>query len=145
MSLTVFRKSYASIPMFILTIENPVFGEDGARRWFETQQYAIKRIGAISKAEAIECEYRQLPGKIIVSVPKTDPDYQKANDLKKEYDALRQLNISEATYVEDGKVGESYVGAIIDVAGQATFHPTKYVDIHYLFIENIHINTDDYT
>ena len=103
-----------------------VYGTDGARRWFDSQQYALERIGAISQGEGIECEYRQLPGQIIVSVPKTSPEYNNANDLKKEYDALQQVGIT-ASYIEDGRVGESYTGAIIEVPKQATFHPTKYV------------------
>ncbi|KAF8470785.1 FAD dependent oxidoreductase-domain-containing protein [Kalaharituber pfeilii] len=104
-----------------------LFGENGARHWFDSQQYALERVGAIAKAEGIDCEYRQLPGKIIVSVPKTDPGYDKANDLKKEFDALQQIGV-RVQYTEEGKVGDAYVGAVIEAPKQATFHPTKYLN-----------------
>lgn len=63
---------------------------------------------------------------MIVQVPDTDPSYSKKNDLLKEYEACKRLGIS-AKYVEKGRVGEAYTGAILEFSKQATFHPTKQV------------------
>lgn len=63
---------------------------------------------------------------MIVQVPDTDPSYSKKNDLLEEYEACKKLGIN-AKYVEKGRVGEAYSGAILEFSKQATFHPTKQV------------------
>lgn len=72
------------------------------------------------------CEYRQLPGYVIVQVPDTDPSYAKKNDLSKEYEACINFGIN-VNYVENGRVGEVYTGAILEFPKQAAFHSTKQV------------------
>lgn len=105
-------------------LSTPAFGEDGARKAFDSHQYALERVGEVAAAEGIECEYRQLPGHVIVQVPDTDASYGKKNDLPKEYEACKQLGIN-VSYVEKGRVGEAYTGAVLEFPKQATFHPTK--------------------
>lgn len=100
------------------------FGEDGARKAYESHQYAIDRIGEIAKKEGIDCEYRKLKSVMIVDVPETDPGYAKANDFPEEVEAYKKLGI-EHNYVEHGKIGDKYTGAIFEHPNQAAFHPTK--------------------
>ncbi|KAI5803742.1 gamma-glutamylputrescine oxidoreductase [Geopyxis carbonaria] len=103
------------------------FGEEGARKAFDSHQYALERIGEIAAAEGIECEYRQLPGKVIVSKSETAAEYDKENDLADEVAALQTLNIPYK-YEEHGRVGEAYTGGVLEFQKQATFHPTKYLN-----------------
>lgn len=104
----------------------PAFGEGGAKKAFDSHQYALEHVGEVAAKEAIECEYRQLPGYVIVEVPDTDPSYAKKNDLPTEYEACKKLGI-DINYVEKGCVGEAYTGAILEFPRQATFHPIKQV------------------
>ncbi|RPA99868.1 FAD/NAD(P)-binding domain-containing protein [Choiromyces venosus 120613-1] len=103
------------------------FGEDGARKAFESHQYALERVGDISKHEGIECEYRNIPGLVIVEVPDTDPSYAEKNDLPQEYEACKKLGVN-VNYIPNGKLGEAYTGAILEFPRQATYHPTKYLN-----------------
>lgn len=100
------------------------YGEDGARKAYESHQYGIDRIGEISKKEGIDCEFRKLKSVMIVDVPETDPSYQKMNDFPEEVEAYKKLGI-EHSYVERAKVGDSYTGAVFEHPNQGTFHPTK--------------------
>lgn len=103
------------------------FGEEKARMAWDSHNWALHRVGEIAKAEGIECEYRLLPGQIIVSVPESDKSYDKQNDLPTERDALKKLNIPHK-YIEHTKVGAAYEGALLQYEDQATFHPTKYLN-----------------
>lgn len=100
------------------------FGEKGARTAYDSHSWALHRIGEIAKAEGIECEYRKHSAKLIVSVPMGDPGYEKANDLAKEAEALKKLDIPHI-YTEHAKVGAAYEGGVLEYTDQATFHPTK--------------------
>ncbi|KAF8541003.1 hypothetical protein BDD12DRAFT_908971 [Trichophaea hybrida] len=79
-----------------------VFGEDGAKKAFDSHQYALERVEEISKAEGIDCEYHEV-------------------------EALKKLGIKH-NYENKGKIGEAYTGAILEFPHQATFHPTKYLN-----------------
>lgn len=101
------------------------FGEQGAKYAFESHQWALERVGTISRNEGIDCEYRILPGIMIVEVPDTDPKYSKKNDLPDEVEALKKLGIPHK-YYPNGSVGKAYTGAVLEFEQQGAFHPTKY-------------------
>lgn len=101
-------------------------GKDKARLVYESHQYAVNRVGEISKKLGIDCEYRKLPAVIINNVSIGNKDYDKENDLPKEYDALKELGIP-CSFQEQGKLGDSYKGSLLRIEDQATFHPTKYL------------------
>jgi len=102
-------------------------GVDETKLVYESHQYAIKRVGQIAEKHGIECEYVQLPAKVIVSVPSTDPSYENKNDLAGEPEAYRQIgHESMAEYAQNGDLG-AYTGGILTTKGEAKFHPTKYL------------------
>lgn len=103
------------------------FGEDGARKAFDSHQYALEHVGEVAAAEGIDCEYRTLPGYQIVEVPDSHPDYSSKNDLPQELEACKKLGIN-VNYNEKGSIGEAYTGAVLEWPKQATFHPTKYLN-----------------
>lgn len=96
------------------------FGEDGARKVYESHQYAVNRVGEIAKELNIDCEYRKLSAKIIKAP-------EEENDLKKEHDTLQSLSIP-STYSDSEKVGAQYNGPVLTIEQQGTFHPTKYLN-----------------
>ncbi|KAK6513173.1 hypothetical protein TWF506_009337 [Arthrobotrys conoides] len=102
-------------------------GIEHARLIYESHQYAIKRVGEISKKYGIECEYDELPGWVMVQVASTNHDYDAKNDLKGEPEALAKLGYQDRVeYVETEKLGP-YVGAMLKIKGEGKFHPTKYL------------------
>lgn len=96
-----------------------IFGEDGAKKAYESHQYAVERVGEIAKELGIDCEYRHLPAKIIKAP-------EEKNDLQDEYEAMQKLGIP-SKYEESAKLGANYQGPILTVERQGTFHPTKYL------------------
>ena len=59
-----------------------------------------------------------------MGVPDTNPQYPKMNDIPQEAGALKELGINY-NYVQKGKAGKAYTGAVLEFPHQATFHPTK--------------------
>lgn len=106
-------------------------GDDGAKMAAQSHTWAIDRVGEISKKLGIECEYRYLPGYEISQYPVGHPEHAKeVKEIKQEVEKARSLGMN-ATYQEglvvkgwDGQIDQRD-GAVF--AGQATFHPTKYL------------------
>ncbi|KAL8923193.1 MAG: hypothetical protein Q9208_004756 [Pyrenodesmia sp. 3 TL-2023] len=106
-------------------------GKDGAQMAVDSHTYAINRVGEISKKLGIECEYRQLPGYDISQYERGQDGHQEdVEDFKEEAKIMRELGM-DARYQEgfavrgwDGKVDQRDAQVY---AGQATFHPTKYI------------------
>ncbi|CCG84726.1 protein of unknown function [Taphrina deformans PYCC 5710] len=95
------------------------FGESGAKLAYESHQYAVNRVGEISRELNIDCEYRKLPAKIIKAP-------EEENDLQDEYEATQKLGLP-SSYNASEQVGDLYKGPTLTVNDQGTFHPTKYL------------------
>lgn len=94
------------------------FGEEGAKKIWQSHGYAVHRVGEIAKEVGIECDYKNLPA-VLIKAPGEE------NDLEKEYKVLQKLGIP-SSYQEDGKVGEGYHGPVLRIEQQGRFHPTEY-------------------
>ncbi|KAF3927989.1 hypothetical protein ABW20_dc0110528 [Dactylellina cionopaga] len=102
-------------------------GVDHAKMIYESHQYAIKRVGEIAKNLDIDCEYEELPGKVIVNVSSTNSSYDKENDLAGEPEALDQIGYPDRVkYAGNESIGP-YSGGVLTLEGEAKFHPTKYL------------------
>ncbi|KAF2830382.1 DAO-domain-containing protein [Ophiobolus disseminans] len=106
-------------------------GDKGARLAAESHQWALNRVGELSKQHGIECEYRQLPGYDFSQYPKGTKEH--ADDIRtiiEEGRKAKEVGL-EAEYKEGFKL-RGWDGAIdqsdaVIYANQATFHPTKYL------------------
>lgn len=76
-----------------------IFGEDGAKKIWESHSYAVSRVGEIATKLDIECDYQRLPATLIKATGEE-------NDLEKEYKVLQDLNIP-SSYTENGKFGDN--------------------------------------
>ena len=100
-------------------------GVENAKLIYESHQYAIKHVGEIAKRHGIDCEYEELPGRVIVQVPSTNRDYDKMNDLVGEPDAFKAMGYeNRVKYAENETLGP-YSGAMLKIEGEGKFHPTK--------------------
>ncbi|KAJ9664931.1 hypothetical protein H2201_004983 [Coniosporium apollinis] len=105
-------------------------GDEGAKAAADSHQWALNRVGQISKQLGIECEYRHLPGYEISQYPRGHPKHaEEIAGLKEECEKARSLGLN-ATYEEgfavkgwDGQIDQRDALVFWD---QATFHPTKY-------------------
>ncbi|KAL2395998.1 hypothetical protein ABEF93_003282 [Exophiala dermatitidis] len=108
------------------------FGRDGAKIAAESHNWAINHVGEVSKELGIDCEYRKLPGYNISQYPKGTKEHdEEIETLKEEVKVAQEIGL-DAKYVEgatirgwDGKPDQRDA-AIYN--GQATFHPTKYLN-----------------
>ncbi|KAJ9658328.1 hypothetical protein H2198_003758 [Neophaeococcomyces mojaviensis] len=106
-------------------------GKEGAKIAAESHDWALKRVGEISKELGIECEYRMLKGYDISQFVKGTKEHD--DDMKEivqDMEAAREAGL-DAHYVQDFAI-KGWDGNIDqrDAAvfeQQATFHPTKYV------------------
>jgi len=107
-------------------------GQSGARMAADSHTWAIDRVGEISKALNIECEYRKLPGYQISQYPRGDRKHdEEVEGLKSEVEEAKSLELDAefrpglAIKGWDGKIDQTD-GAVFN--GQATFHPTQYLN-----------------
>ncbi|KAH7396935.1 FAD dependent oxidoreductase-domain-containing protein [Phaeosphaeria sp. MPI-PUGE-AT-0046c] len=106
-------------------------GDKGAKAAADSHNWALNRVGEISKQLGIECEYRQLPGYDFSQYPKGTKEH--ADDVEtliEEGQKAKELGL-QVEYKEgfklkgwDGDIDQS--DAVI-YGNQATFHPTKYL------------------
>ncbi|KAF5005424.1 hypothetical protein FDECE_8128 [Fusarium decemcellulare] len=107
-------------------------GESGAKVAAESHAWARERVGEISKALEIECEYRKLPAYEISQYPISEHKHDvELRELRDEESLQRKLGI-EVTFDEHLAV-RGWDGAIDQRGGlilrnQAAFHPTKYLN-----------------
>ncbi|UPL03143.1 hypothetical protein LCI18_014077 [Fusarium solani-melongenae] len=107
-------------------------GESGAKVAAESHAWARERVGEISKALGIECEYRKLPAYEISQYTAEDAKHDdELRELREEEAMQRKLGL-EVTF-DDKLTVRGWNGAIdqrggLVVHNQATFHPTKYLN-----------------
>ncbi|KAH0299873.1 FAD dependent oxidoreductase, partial [Aureobasidium melanogenum] len=106
-------------------------GDKGALMHFESHDWAIKRVGEISKELGIECEYRTLPGYNISQYPRGDKHHEEDVKMLKEEIAYSKTLGMDAEWKE-GYAIKGWTGQVDqrDAAvfyNQGTFHPTKYL------------------
>ncbi|KAJ9656296.1 hypothetical protein H2198_005071 [Neophaeococcomyces mojaviensis] len=106
-------------------------GKDGARLAAESHQWALERVGAISKELGIECEYRTLPGynfsQFTHGTKEHDDDIKEIlEDMKAAQEAGLDVKYLEG-YALKGWDGKPDQRDAIKFENQATFHPTKYL------------------
>jgi glycine/D-amino acid oxidase-like deaminating enzyme len=106
-------------------------GDKGAAVVFESHDWAIKRVGEISRELGIECEYRILPGYNVSQYPRGDKHHEEDIKMLKEDIALSKTYGMDAEWKEgyaikgwNGQVDQRDAAAYYN---QGTFHPTKYV------------------
>ena len=104
---------------------------EGAKNAAASHQWALERVGELSKKLSIECEYRQLPAYELSQYEKRDKKHAEEMDVLKEEVELAKKFGMAISYQEnltvkgwDGKVDQRDA-AVFEV--QATFHPTKYL------------------
>lgn len=106
-------------------------GDKGAKAAAESHTWALNRVGEISKQLGFECEYRHLPGYDFSQYPKSDKNH--AEDMKSVIeDGQKAKELGIATEYKEGFKLKGWEGTpdqsdAVIFAGQATFHPTKYV------------------
>ena len=106
-------------------------GDKGAKLAADSHQWALSRVGEISKQLGIECEYRHLPGYDFSQYPKGTKEH--ADDIKtliEEGRKAKEVGL-QAEYKEGFKL-KGWEGSIdqsdaVIYPNQATFHPTKYL------------------
>jgi glycine/D-amino acid oxidase-like deaminating enzyme/nitrite reductase/ring-hydroxylating ferredoxin subunit len=106
-------------------------GESGAKVAAESHQWALKRVGEISRELGIECEYRVIPDYEISQYEKGNSKHEdEMRQLKEDLEKASKLGL-RTSYREgyaikgwDGKVDQRDVAVWEE---QATFHPTKYL------------------
>jgi len=106
-------------------------GDDGAKRAADSHSWAIERVGEVSKELNIDCEYRKLPGYQVSQYERGDPKHnEEIEQLKQEVSKAKALGMNAefkegfAVHGWDGKKDQRDAAVF---AGQATFHPTKYL------------------
>lgn len=105
-------------------------GFHGAKIAAESHGWAIDRVGEITKALGIDCEYRRLPAYEFSQYDRGDPKHElEIHGLKKEVELAQKLGLN-AIFREglavpgwDGKPDQRDGAVFYD---QATFHPTRY-------------------
>lgn len=96
-------------------------GDEGAKAAADSHQWALNRVGQISKQLGIECEYRHLPGYEISQYPRGHPKHaEEISGLKEECEKARSLGLN-ATY-EEGFAVKGWDGQIDQVC--RTFAPS---------------------
>lgn len=105
-------------------------GDKGAKAAADSHQWALNRVGEISKQLGIECEYRQLPAYDFSQYPRGSKEH--ASDVetlieegRKAKELGLQTEYQEGFLVKGWDSSVDHRDAVI-YAGQATFHPTKY-------------------
>ncbi|KAI6089584.1 DAO-domain-containing protein [Hypoxylon rubiginosum] len=107
-------------------------GESGAKAAADSHTWALNRVGEIAEELGIDCEYRHLPGYRVSQYQRGSEEWKKdIEGIREDVEMARKLGI-DATFDKDLTVKgwdgkpDQRGGAIF--AGQAAFHPTKYVN-----------------
>lgn len=95
-------------------------GHDLARLFYESQSTAIDRIEAIQQTERVACDFRRVDGFLFPSSATQEAD------LERELDAALQIGVAVERTTGLPFAGFSASPAL-RYAGQATFHPLKYL------------------
>ncbi|MQV97879.1 FAD-dependent oxidoreductase [Sinorhizobium medicae] len=95
-------------------------GHDLARLFYESQSAAIDRIEAIQQTERVACDFRRVDGFLFPSSAAQEAD------LERELDAALQIGVEVERTTGLPFAGFSASPAL-RYAGQATFHPLKYL------------------
>ncbi|MBV8186378.1 MAG: FAD-dependent oxidoreductase [Alphaproteobacteria bacterium] len=96
-------------------------GIEAARSWYRSQSAAVDRIESVCRAEEIDCDFKRVDG-LLFAAREDDVEY-----LRKELDAARSAGLSDAEWVDAGRI----VGGdrpAIRFPRQARFHPVKYLN-----------------
>ncbi|KAJ9628492.1 hypothetical protein H2203_002391 [Taxawa tesnikishii (nom. ined.)] len=108
------------------------FGDKGAAIAAESHTWALEHVGDVAKELGIECEYRKLPGYEISQYERGEKGHDDdIKELKEEVAYTKSLGMDTEWRDNltikgwDGKKDQRD-GAVFN--GQATFHPTKYVN-----------------
>ena len=95
------------------------FGEETARKYFQANENAVRKIQEIIQSNNIDCDFKKESSYL----------YSVNNDelikLKEEYEALKKIN-PKAIWVENSSLPFNILGAI-EFKDQASFNPYKYV------------------
>ncbi|KAL0942700.1 FAD dependent oxidoreductase [Colletotrichum truncatum] len=110
-------------------------GKDGAKAAAESHTWALNYVGEVSQKLGIDCEYRKLPGYMISQYARNDPKHaEDLEEVKQEVEFAKELGLDvefregltvKGWSAEPGRPDQRD-GAIWH--GQATFHPTKYLN-----------------
>ncbi|EXJ85446.1 hypothetical protein A1O1_05810 [Capronia coronata CBS 617.96] len=108
------------------------FGRDGAKIAAESHGWAIDHVGEVCKELGIDCSYRKLKAYNISQYPKGTKEHDdEIKELKEEVKIARELGL-DGKFVEgaaipgwDGPIDQRDAAIF---SGQATFHPTKYLN-----------------
>jgi glycine/D-amino acid oxidase-like deaminating enzyme/nitrite reductase/ring-hydroxylating ferredoxin subunit len=95
-----------------------VRGKDAARLAYESHSAAIDRIGAICRAEGIECGYRRLDGHLF-------PAPGDVKTIEDEYDAAMAIGC-DVRRLERVPAPELGPGPCLQFRNQGTFEPSRY-------------------
>ncbi len=98
-----------------------VHGEEGAKLIYQSHQAAVDRIGEISVAEGIDCDYEHLDGYFFLAPNKT-PEF-----LRTEMEAARRAGAT-VEIVDRIPVPSFDSGPALRFARQGQFHPLKYLE-----------------
>jgi len=98
-----------------------VHGEDSARRQHQSQVAAIDRIEAIAAEAGIDCDFARVDGFLFAS------SEDKRKHLEDEFDACRRIGADEVGWAERAPLPGCDTGRALRFAGQARFHPLKYL------------------
>jgi len=107
-------------------------GQKGAQVVADSHQYALERVGEISRELGIECEYRKLPSYDISQYKFGTKDHDdEIKELKEEVEVAKSVGLN--VEFDPELVVKGWDGAIDQRGGavfknQATFHPTKYLN-----------------
>lgn len=96
-----------------------VVGEDRARLYHQSQIAAVNRIQVICEEEAIDADFKRLPG-YLVAARKNDQEL-----LDEEYKACRKLDV-DASWTDCAPLPLPEGTKALKFADQARFHPLKY-------------------
>jgi glycine/D-amino acid oxidase-like deaminating enzyme/nitrite reductase/ring-hydroxylating ferredoxin subunit len=98
-------------------------GEDIARRHFESQAAAIKRIGEIQASEGIDCDFARMPAYLFLA------GKEKPETLDAERDALDSVGLKGSRVIQHPSVSHRLSdGPCLVIPDQGRFHPLKYLD-----------------
>lgn len=97
-----------------------VRGADQARLYHQSQVAAINRVETIVKEAGIDCDFARVDGYLIAASLGDD------EVLQKEYDACRELDVG-VEWAARAPIPGIDSGRALRFAGQARFHPLKYL------------------
>jgi glycine/D-amino acid oxidase-like deaminating enzyme/nitrite reductase/ring-hydroxylating ferredoxin subunit len=98
-----------------------IHGEEGARLAAQSHSAAIDLIEAITRDEAIDCDFARVDG-FLFNSPKQPPDL-----LDREYDAAAKTGVLDVAWEERLPIEAFDSGRCLKFGRQGQFHPVKYL------------------